>query len=147
MLASRSATNRWEEHFNKFQTPLWNIRNINRAVTVILNQSVIEPLEDKVLTGQSLVGTDHNCSPAKPYSSCECKKVVSAFWQFLRRKHFILKFLLFLLFLTSYFCHKIVNILICDLRYSLKCVFIIVLVFIIKTNFCQNVSYDLLAFT
>ena len=43
--------------------------------------------------------------------SCKCKKVLSTFLQFLRRCHFELKFLLFL---RSYFCHKVINILICD---------------------------------
>ena len=35
------------------------------------------------------------CDYDKPISSCECNKVVSAFWSFCRRSHFVFKFLLF----------------------------------------------------
>ena len=54
---------------------------------------------------------------------------------------------LFFFFFSFRIYQKIVDILVSDLGYSLNCVFFIIFLWTLKTNFCQNVCYDLLEFT
>ncbi len=56
-------------------------------------------------------------------SSCECKKIVSAFLSFCRRSHFVFWFLLLLL-CSSYFAHK-TKLLWLQIWKKMKCVFLL----------------------
>ena len=81
-------------------------------------------------------------------SSCECNKVVSAFWSFCRRCGFVFKFLLF--FIVFRCLISFIKIKLLWLQTWSK--FLIVCFYLKfpnqqKTQFCPNVRYDLVAFT
>ena len=84
----------------------------------------------------------------KYISSCECNKVVSAFWSFYRRCRLVFKFLLF--FIVFRCLNLFIKIKLLWLQtwteYWIGC-FYLKFPNRQKTQFCQNVRYDLVAFT
>ena len=82
-------------------------------------------------------------------SSAQCKSVVSAFWSFCRRSHFMLKIpLFFLVFWRLIFVLKLSLVWVgtwCKAWIVHVCVFVCIFNIYTKLNFTQNVTYDTIA--